>query len=335
MLSKKDFAGTSKQDRFKISVGYATLIQGLNPFKGSTHSRAQPIQGLNPFKGSTHMILLVRISILQFLCGDFFDSIGHAQRAGRLVNESISDGSQAVAGAITVLALDMYEHAYHLDFGANSRLCGAFMRNIDWSAVQGRYEDAVGVKRPRPLEQKQFADLPSVMVDEVQAMLEAGAPVQIIDTRPRRRSPPFSVRTPLRACREGVAPARRHAMIASGAGAAQNEQPNAWSEVLIASMVCLQVVSMVDFVAGFLDRSSHILRVWSSCDLYIARCASGSLEATQLSYFARKSSQAAMPVLCACAAAVMLTSKAAPMTRASANGHPTFRLEPATAFDVA
>jgi Fe-Mn family superoxide dismutase len=86
-----------------------------------------------------------------------------------------------------VLALDMYEHASHLDFGANSRLCGAFMRNIDWSAVQGRYEDAVGVKRPRPLEQKQFADLPSVMVDEVQAMLESGALVQIIDTRPRRR----------------------------------------------------------------------------------------------------------------------------------------------------
>ena len=167
MLSKKDFAGTSEQDRFKISVRYATLIQGLNPFKGSTH-----------------MILLVRISILQFLCGDFFDSIGHAQRAGRLVNQSISDGSQAVTGAITVLALDMYEHAYHLDFGANSRLCGAFMRNIDWSAVQGRYEDAVGVKRPRPLEQKQLADLPSVMVDEVQAMLESGALVQIIDTRP-------------------------------------------------------------------------------------------------------------------------------------------------------
>jgi len=32
MLSKKDFAGTSEQDRFKISLGYATLIQGLNPY---------------------------------------------------------------------------------------------------------------------------------------------------------------------------------------------------------------------------------------------------------------------------------------------------------------
>jgi Fe-Mn family superoxide dismutase len=51
-------------------------------------------------------------------------------RAGRLVNQSISDGSQAVAGAITVLALDMYEHAYHLDFGANAvAYVAAFMRN--------------------------------------------------------------------------------------------------------------------------------------------------------------------------------------------------------------
>src|SRR5262245_16673801 len=32
MLSKKDVAGTSEQDRFKISLGYATLIQGLNPY---------------------------------------------------------------------------------------------------------------------------------------------------------------------------------------------------------------------------------------------------------------------------------------------------------------
>ena len=41
------------------------------------------------------------------------------------------------------------------------------------------------VAPPRPLEQKQFADVPSISVEEVQAMLESGEPVQIIDTRPR------------------------------------------------------------------------------------------------------------------------------------------------------
>ena len=47
-----------------------------------------------------------------------------------------------------ILALDMYEHAYHIDFGTNAQAYVAtFMRNIDWSAVQGRYEDATKVRR--------------------------------------------------------------------------------------------------------------------------------------------------------------------------------------------
>jgi superoxide dismutase, Fe-Mn family len=110
-------------------------------------------------------------------------------RAGRLVNQIVADGSPGVAGTITVLALDMYEHSYHLDFGTNTiSYVATFMRNIDWSAVAGRYEDAVEVKPPRPLVQKQFGDLPSVTVDEVKAMLDSGTPVQIIDTRPRHYS---------------------------------------------------------------------------------------------------------------------------------------------------
>src|SRR5205823_13380604 len=109
--------------------------------------------------------------------------------AGRHVNHVICDGSQAISGAITVLALDMYEQAYHLDFGASTvSYVATFMRNIDWRAVAGRYEDAVGVKPPRPLVQEQFGDLPSVTVDEVKAMLDSGTPVQIIDTRPRHSS---------------------------------------------------------------------------------------------------------------------------------------------------
>ena len=110
-------------------------------------------------------------------------------REGRLINQSVSDTSQGIAGGIPILALDMYEHAYHLDFGANpAAYVAAFMRNIDWSAVQGRYQDAIEVKPPRPLVQKEFGDLPSVTIDEVKAMLQSGEPVQVIDTRPRHYS---------------------------------------------------------------------------------------------------------------------------------------------------
>ena len=110
-------------------------------------------------------------------------------RDQRLINQSVSDASQGLAGGIPILALDMYEHAYQIDFGINApAYVAAFMRNIDWSAVVGRHEDAVTVKPPRPLEQKQFGDLPAITVDEVKTMLEQGVPVQVIDTRPRHYS---------------------------------------------------------------------------------------------------------------------------------------------------
>jgi Fe-Mn family superoxide dismutase len=107
-------------------------------------------------------------------------------RDRRLLNHSASDHGQGISGGIPILALDMYEHAYHLDFGANATAyIAAFMRNIAWEAVEGRYEDATKVAPPRPLLQEQFADVPAITVEEVAAMLEAGTPVQIVDARPR------------------------------------------------------------------------------------------------------------------------------------------------------
>ena len=110
----------------------------------------------------------------------------YVPRDGRLINQSGADHSQNIAGGIPILAIDMYEHAYHIDFGTNaSAYVAAFMRNIDWTAVQGRYEDATRVAPPRPLEQKQFAGVPAMTVEEVKAMLDSGERVQIIDARPR------------------------------------------------------------------------------------------------------------------------------------------------------
>ena len=107
-------------------------------------------------------------------------------RDGRLINHAASDDGEVISGGTPVLALDMYEHAYHLDFGANATAYVAtFMRNIEWSAAQARYEGAIKGAPPTRLHQEQFADVPAVSVEDVQAMLRAGARVQIIDTRPR------------------------------------------------------------------------------------------------------------------------------------------------------
>jgi superoxide dismutase, Fe-Mn family len=112
--------------------------------------------------------------------------LSYVPRDGRLINQTSADHSQSIAGGIPILAIDMYEHAYHLDFGTNAQAyVAAFMRNIDWAAVQGRYEDALGVTPPRPLVQKEFGDVPAVTPEEVKAMIEAGEDVQIIDARPR------------------------------------------------------------------------------------------------------------------------------------------------------
>ena len=74
----------------------------------------------------------------------------------------------------------------HLDYGANAKAyVDTFMRNVDWKALHARYEEAAKVGGLRPLEQPEFGDLPSVGVEEVKAMLDAGKPVQVVDARPR------------------------------------------------------------------------------------------------------------------------------------------------------
>lgn len=65
-------------------------------------------------------------------------------RDGTLVNQWAADHTHALAGGVPILALDMSEHACHLDFGAAAAAyVEAFMDNIDWAAVYARYQDAV------------------------------------------------------------------------------------------------------------------------------------------------------------------------------------------------
>ena len=63
---------------------------------------------------------------------------------GTLVNAWCADHTHSLAGGVPLLALDMYEHAYHLDFGAAAgSYVDAFMANIDWAPVYERYQAAV------------------------------------------------------------------------------------------------------------------------------------------------------------------------------------------------
>ncbi len=65
-------------------------------------------------------------------------------RDGTLVNQWAADHTHALAGGVPLLALDMYEHAYHLDYGANAAAyVDACMARIDWAKVYARYQQAV------------------------------------------------------------------------------------------------------------------------------------------------------------------------------------------------
>ena len=80
-------------------------------------------------------------------------------RDGRLINQYASDHSQGIAGGVPILALDMYEHAYQLDFGAQAGAwVDAFMNNLSWEAVYQRYQLAVyGASEPFGAEQGELS----------------------------------------------------------------------------------------------------------------------------------------------------------------------------------
>jgi superoxide dismutase, Fe-Mn family len=62
---------------------------------------------------------------------------------GELHNYWAWDHTSGAPGSHPLLVLDMYEHAYHLDYGAAAaRYIDAFMQNIDWEEVSRRLVEA-------------------------------------------------------------------------------------------------------------------------------------------------------------------------------------------------
>lgn len=59
----------------------------------------------------------------------------------RLINTWAADHTMTPAGGRPILALDMYEHAYHMDYGARAAAyVDTFMPGIRWSNAQALYE---------------------------------------------------------------------------------------------------------------------------------------------------------------------------------------------------
>src|SRR5262249_36558522 len=60
----------------------------------------------------------------------------YSHRDRRLVNHWAADHTHCLAHSTPILALDMYEHSYHMDYGAAAaKYVDAFMDNIRWENV--------------------------------------------------------------------------------------------------------------------------------------------------------------------------------------------------------
>jgi superoxide dismutase, Fe-Mn family len=65
----------------------------------------------------------------------------YSPRDKRLVNQWAADHTNAIAGGRPIVALDMYEHAYHMDYGAKAGgYVDAFMEAINWDNAAKLYE---------------------------------------------------------------------------------------------------------------------------------------------------------------------------------------------------
>jgi Fe-Mn family superoxide dismutase len=70
----------------------------------------------------------------------------YSHRDKKLVNQWAADHTCSLAGASPILALDMYEHSYHIDYGAKAAAyVDAFIININWENVSDHYRNRIHV----------------------------------------------------------------------------------------------------------------------------------------------------------------------------------------------
>jgi Fe-Mn family superoxide dismutase len=69
--------------------------------------------------------------------------LAYSHRDRKLMNQWASDHTQNLAMSTPILVLDMYEHAYHMDYGSQAgAYVDAFMKVIDWRQANSLYAKA-------------------------------------------------------------------------------------------------------------------------------------------------------------------------------------------------
>ena len=99
--------------------------------------------------------------------------LSRSPRDGTLCNVWAADHTHGLAGGTPILALDLYEHAYHLDFGTNaSAYVDAFMANLHWPRLLARFTGA---------ESRQTS--PTIDTLAARHLLDSDSTIAVIDAR--------------------------------------------------------------------------------------------------------------------------------------------------------
>jgi len=81
--------------------------------------------------------------------GSGWVTLGYNLHHGLLENYWQADHLHAPAATLPILVMDMYEHSYQMDYGADAAsYIGAFFRNIHWETVSVRLEKAIKAREP-------------------------------------------------------------------------------------------------------------------------------------------------------------------------------------------
>src|SRR5262249_62042475 len=118
---------------------------GDDPPSGIEEPPAKLAQALERDFGSVKSWRTEFTSLAKALAGGSgWAILAWSDRLGRLINQWAADHAHNLPGATPILALDMYEHAYHLDFGAKaSAYVDQVRANLNWERIGASYRLAI------------------------------------------------------------------------------------------------------------------------------------------------------------------------------------------------
>jgi Fe-Mn family superoxide dismutase len=144
--------------------------QGDKPPTGTEEPGAQLAAALARDFGSVAAWRTEFVALAKALAGGAgWAILAWSPRLGRLVNHWAADHAHGLQGGVPILAIDMYEHAYHIDFGAKAAAyVDQVMANLNWDRIGARYALAVG----ETVEAKVFLPYGSPAQDEARMSVE-------------------------------------------------------------------------------------------------------------------------------------------------------------------